>query len=77
MGILAYKKITTEFSIGNQIIYELPTSTKRSAKIFFFFFFLRKKRSEETRVWNGVCTHPPPHKQTNKQNKTKQVPRAM
>ena len=56
MGILAYKKITTEFSIGNQIIYELPTSTKRSAKIFFF---LRKKRSEETRVWNGVCAPPP------------------
>ena len=44
MGILAYKKITTEFPIGNQIIYELPTSTKRSAKIFFFFFFFEKEK---------------------------------
>ena len=50
MGILAYKKITTEFSIGNQIIYELPTSAKRSAKMIAQF-----ARSEETRVWKGVC----------------------
>ena len=49
MGILAYKKITTEFPIGNQIIYELPTSTKRSAKMIAQF------ASEETRVWKGVC----------------------